>query len=48
MDTVIPMAAIYYMVQAAEVYEVKDNFIVIGFNLYHWKMLTDKQNGMLK
>ena len=42
MDTVIPIAAIYYMVQAAEIYEVEDNFITIGFNLYHWKMLTDK------
>jgi len=48
MDTVIPIAAIYYMVQGAEIYEVKDNFIMIGYNLYHWKMLTDKQNGMLK
>lgn len=48
LDAVIPTAVVYYAVQGAEIYEVKDNYIVIGYNLYHWKMLTDKQNGMLK
>jgi hypothetical protein len=48
MDAVIPTAAIYYAVQAAEIYEVKEDYILMGYNLYHWKMLTDKQNGMLK
>lgn len=48
MDTVIPMACIYYVVHFAEIYEVDDQFITMGFNLAHMKMLTDKQVKMLK
>lgn len=48
MDTVIPMACIYYVVHFAEVYHVNEKFVEMGFSLQHWKMLTDKQNNMLK
>ena len=49
MDTVIPMACIYFIVHFAEVYEIQDDkFIMMGFNLAHMNMLTTKQNKMLK
>ena len=48
MDTVIPFACIYYAVQFAKEYEIKDNYMQLGFDLHHIKMLTEKQAGMLK
>lgn len=49
MDTVIPMAALYYVVQFSETFEIQeDKYITLGFDLNHYKMLTEKQNNMLK
>jgi len=48
MDTVIPMAAIFYTTHFSEIFEVDDKFITVGFSLDHFKMLTAKQNKMLK
>lgn len=48
MDTVIPMACIYYITHFSEIFEVDDNFVALGFSLMHFKMLTEKQNKMLK
>ena len=48
MDTVIPMAGLYYAANFAETVEFDDMFATLGFSLGHWKMLTDKQLKMLK
>ena len=48
MDTVIPMAGLFYASQIAEKVEFDDNFATYGFGLGHWKMITEKQNKMLK
>lgn len=48
MDSVIPFACLYMIVDWAETFEVKEQYITMGFNLYHVKMLTDRQNNMLK
>ena len=48
MDTVIPFACIYYAVNFAEEFEITDNYMQLGYNLHHIKMLTEKQAGMLK
>lgn len=48
MDSVIPVACLYYVVHFVEVYEVSDDFIAMGFSLNHFKMLTPKQQNMLK
>jgi len=48
MDTVIPMAAIYYATNFAETAEFDDTFAEFGFSLSSWKMLTEKQTKMLK
>jgi hypothetical protein len=48
MDTVIPMAALYYATHFSEIFEVDDMFVTLGFSLDHFKMLTEKQSKMLK
>jgi hypothetical protein len=48
MDTVIPLAAIYYATHFSEIFEVDDKFVTLGFSLDHFKLLTEKQNKMLK
>jgi len=48
MDTVIPMAALYYLTHFSEIFEVDDKFVTLGYSLNHFKMLTEKQNKMLK
>ena len=48
MDTVIPMAALFYSSHFSEIFEVDDKFVTLGFSLNHFKMLTEKQNKMLK
>lgn len=48
MDTVIPMAGLYYAANFAETVEFDDMFATLGFSLGHWKMITDKQLKMLK
>ena len=48
MDTVIPMAGLYYASSFAESVEFDDTFATLGFSLQHWKMLTEKQSKMLK
>lgn len=48
MDTVIPMAAIFYMSHFAEVFETDDKFVTMGYSFDHLKLLTPKQSKMLK
>lgn len=48
MDTVIPMAGLYYASNFAESVEIDDTFATMGFSLAHWKMITEKQIKMLK
>lgn len=48
MDTIIPMASLYYVVQFSENFDDSDKFITLGFGLTHYKMLTEKQQKMLK
>ena len=48
MDSMIPMAGIYYLSQFAEVYEVDEEFITAGFSIQHLGMLTPKQYKLLK
>ena len=43
MDTVIPMAAVYYTSKLAETIEFDENFLSLGYSLQHFKMLTEKQ-----
>lgn len=42
MDTVIPMAALYYLTHFSEIFEVDDKFVTLGYSLNHFKMLTEK------
>lgn len=48
MDAVIPMVSLYHVVQFSEIFDVDEKYFTLGFNLNHFKMLTDKQNNMLK
>jgi hypothetical protein len=48
MDSVIPMAFIYYVVQASSDITFADPFVEFGSSMSHFKLLTDKQSKMLK
>jgi len=48
MDTVIPMAGLFYATHFSEIFEVDDKYVTLGYSLGHFKMLTEKQNKMLK
>lgn len=48
MDTVIPLACIYYATHFSEVFEVTDDFVTLGFSLSKFNLLSEKQKLLLK
>lgn len=42
MDSVIPMAFVYYVVQASSDIQFADPFIEFGTSMHHFKLMTDK------
>jgi hypothetical protein len=47
-DTIIPYVVIFYAVQAADSFEKTDKFLEFGFSFNRMKLLTPKQEKLLK
>jgi hypothetical protein len=43
MDTVIPLACLYYATHFSDSFEVTDDFVTLGFSLSKFNLLSDKQ-----
>ena len=48
MDTVIPLACLYYATHFSDTFEVTDDFVTLGFSLSKFNLLSDKQKQLLK
>lgn len=48
MDSVMPMAFFYHIIHLVETFQVKDDYIILGFSLSHFEMLSEKQKKGLK
>lgn len=48
MDSIFPMALIYYGTTVAENVDFDEHFVNFGASVSHFSLLTDKQKGMLK
>ena len=47
MDTVIPLACLYYATHFSDTFEVTDDFVTLGFSLSKFNLLSDKQKQLL-
>lgn len=47
-ETMATMGFLYYAAQKAEIVEYDDAFVTFGFGFNNWKMITEKENKLLK